>query len=348
MRNPLPFAGLLALVIAGAPPPAAAAEAGVALAETSDHARALEISRRLMGPVTHDRLLRYMQAHDVAVREHDVDPGAERYEIVLPSTRPPGGYGVMVFVAPQHHFPLTSDFRRELDRRGFIYIAAYASGNDQNVYRRRVPLALHGLAHVVANHPVDPARIHVSGFSGGSRVALRLASGFPDLFSSVMLVGGSDPIGQHGYSPPPPELMERFQTHTRIVIATGREDGPNRGKDGRTRESFEAYCVAGVTLVLPPRVGHEMPYGRYLAQAMDAMEVPVTPTDADDACRADLLQRVSDELDAAQESLEAGRHADAAERLQSIDARFGGLASPRIEALVRRLDAEYGAGVPGD
>lgn len=319
-------------------PLAALDEPGIRITEYSPHARALEVSRRLLGPVTHDRVLRFTAREGLEVAEHDVDLSKERYELVLPRTRPAAGYGVFVFVAPQHHFPLTSDLRKELDRRGLIYIAAYASGNDQNVYKRRVPLALHGLAHVLANYEVDPERVFVAGFSGGSRVAQRLATGYPDVFRAVMLVGGSDAIGRDGFVPPPRELMERYQTRMRVVVATGREDSPNRAKDGRSRATLEAYCTAGLAQVIPPRVGHEMPYGKPLAKALDLMEQPVVESPANADCRAALLAAVEAALDAAERLLDAGRLDEAASELQAIDARYGGLASPRIEALVRRLD----------
>lgn len=319
-------------------PLAALDEPGIRITEYSPHARALEVSRRLLGPVTHDRVLRFTEREGLEVAEHDVDLSKERYELVVPKAKPAAGYGVMVFIAPQHHFPLTSDFRKELDRRGFIYIAAYASGNDQNVYKRRVPLALHGLAHVMANYEVDPERVFVSGFSGGSRVAQRLATAYPDVFRAAMLVGGSDAIGRDGFLPPPADLMALYQTRMRVVVATGREDTPNRAKDGRSRVTLEAYCTAGLAQVIPPRVGHEMPYGKPLAKALDAMEQPVVESPENAACRADLLAAVASALDAAEGLLDAGQLERAAEELQAIDGRYGGLASPRIEALVRRLD----------
>lgn len=333
----------LALLLSGGQA-AALGEEGIRISEYSPHARALEVSRRLLGPVTHDRVLRFTAREGIEVAEHDVDLASERYELVVPRKAPEKGYGVLVFVSPIEHFPLSFDLRRELDRRGIIYIAAYDSGNDQNVYKRRIPLALHGLAHVMANYPVDPGRVFVSGFSGGSRVAQRLATAYPDVFRAALLVGGSDAMGRDGFVPPPADLMRLYQTRMRLVVATGREDTPNRAKDGRSRATLEAYCTAGLAQVIPPRVGHAMPYGKSLAKALDALEQPVSEPPDNAACRADLLAAVGSALDDAEALLEEGRLDQAAESLQSIDARYGGLASPRIEPLVRRLDEATGAG----
>src|SRR5690606_27526447 len=195
-------------------------EQGVVLTHYADFGTALEVSRRVLSPVTHDRVLRLSERDAIALREHDVDLAAERYDLVVPAHEPEGGYGVLVFVAPVAQFPLTRDWRLELERRGLIYVAAHRSGNTQNVLKRRIPLALHGLAHVLAEYRVDRERVYVAGFSGGSRVAQRLAMGWPDLFRGVLLVGGSDPLGEDGLVPSPPELMALFQTRSRVVFAT--------------------------------------------------------------------------------------------------------------------------------
>src|SRR5690606_25878269 len=219
-----------------------------------------------------------------------------------------------------------------------IYVAAHRSGNTQNVLKRRIPLALHGLAHVLAEYRVDRERVYVAGFSGGSRVAQRLAMGWPDLFRGVLLVGGSDPLGEDGLVPSPPELMALFQTRSRVVFATGSQDLPNRAKDARTRESFDAYCLAGVVLRSPPRLDHWVPGGRALRLALDALERPVVPGPDHEACRSALQAGIAAELDRAEANMAAGDLPASAAILKSLDDRYGGLASPRLERMVRRLD----------
>jgi len=74
--------------------------------------------------------------------------------------------------------------------------------NDASTVDRREPLALLAAQNVMAQYPVDPQRVYIGGFSGGSRVALRLALGYPDVFHGALLNAGSDPIGNADVSLP--------------------------------------------------------------------------------------------------------------------------------------------------
>jgi len=41
-----------------------------------------------------------------------------------------------------------------------------------------------GRYNIMQQYPVDPQRVYVAGFSGGSRVALRLVLGYPTCFAA--------------------------------------------------------------------------------------------------------------------------------------------------------------------
>jgi poly(3-hydroxybutyrate) depolymerase len=60
---------------------------------------------------------------------------------------------------------------------------------------RRIPLALLAAHNVMQRYPVDKERLYIGGMSGGSRVALRIALAFPDVFHALLLHSGSDRIG---------------------------------------------------------------------------------------------------------------------------------------------------------
>ncbi len=78
-----------------------------------------------------------------------------------------------------------------LDDKGVIFVSAAKSGNAENAIGRRMPLALLATHNIVQKFTVDTERVYVSGFSGGSRIALRLALGYPDLFKGAFLNAGS-------------------------------------------------------------------------------------------------------------------------------------------------------------
>jgi poly(3-hydroxybutyrate) depolymerase len=52
-------------------------------------------------------------------------------------------------------------------------------------------LALIAAQNAMAQYSVDPQQVYIGGFSGGSRVALRLALGYPDVFHGALLNAGS-------------------------------------------------------------------------------------------------------------------------------------------------------------
>src|SRR6202008_275793 len=103
--------------------------------------------------------------------------------------------------------------------------------NEANIIDRREPLALLAAHNIMQRFRVDPERIYIGGVSGGSRVALRIALGFPDVFRGAFLNAGSDPIGDAQVPLPPREVFSRFQEMTRIVYISGQDDAVNADKD---------------------------------------------------------------------------------------------------------------------
>jgi pimeloyl-ACP methyl ester carboxylesterase len=100
-----------------------------------------------------------------------------------------------------------------------IFVTAAQSDNEADVLNRPEPLALLAAHNIMQRYPVDPQQVYVGGFSGGARMALRLARAFPDLFHGALLNASSDPIGNAQIPLPPQELLFQFQESTRIVYA---------------------------------------------------------------------------------------------------------------------------------
>ena len=145
-------------------------------------------------------------------------------------------------------------------------------------------------------YPVDRRRIYVGGFSGGSRVALRLAMAYPDLFRGALLAAGGDPLGA-AVPPGPAELFRQFQEMTRLVYLTGENDGFHLEADKRSRHSLPEFCVFDVETRSVPWTGHELPGPTVLDPALDALATPRPPDPARlAACRADLDQTISAQL----------------------------------------------------
>lgn len=332
---------LLLFTLALAAPDAAAGELleDQVFDRYSPLAAADEFSRRVFSPTTFDRLQRFQQHIGRKPVEHSVDLAVERYDLWIPATRPPRGYGLLVFVSPTPRWVLTRDWKKELDRAGIIYVSAQRSGNAVNVYERRMPLALHAVVNVDARYPLDPQRIYISGFSGGSRTAARIAAAYADVFHGALLVGGAKVIGEEDFAPPPAELMTLLQRRMRLVYSNGGNDTPNRTLDARGRREMRRRCVAGVFEVSQRRLDHWVPGARTLRKAIERLDTPLSDIDlaAQAACMPALLAQVDADLSAAEQAFADGDAARAGELLGAADIAWGGLASERLVKLARLL-----------
>ncbi len=323
---------------------AAPAHAGQLLAEQrfdrySPLVAADEFSRRVFSPTTHDRLQRFQQQIGQHAVEQTVDLAQERFDVFLPSTKPAAGYGVIVFVSPIERWPLTRDWKKVLDRQGILWVSALRSGNQQNVYERRIPLALHALENLRARYPLDPRRIYISGFSGGSRTAMRIAASYADVFTGAILIGGAKAMGEEDFAPPPAELMQALQTRMQVVYSTGKHDAPNLRLDQRSFDALGERCVAGISRIRIPNVGHEVPDRKTLERVLRRLAEPIAPAALDQQarCMQALTARIDADLTAAEQAWAAGDKARAGERLGAADLAWGGLASARLVRLAREL-----------
>jgi dienelactone hydrolase len=307
--------------------------------------------RRLLSPLAADDLTRFVQARD---RRLAPEPLAEdeRINLFVPESPPPQGYGLIVFVHAGDEFFLPHDWRRELSRRGLIFAALLKAGNDADVFGRRIPLVLHAYRHVLDHYPVDESRVYVSGFSGGGRLAQRVALGYPDVFTGSLQFAGSVVIGENLMPPPPAELMALFQSRTRVVLVTGNLDRANRRNDDVARGRMEALCVAGIRMLSVPKLEHWTPDGRGFSRALALLEAPVEVNVADHAdCKEQLRTRINTALDAAAQAMAAGRRQEAVDAIVAVDDAFGGLALPRTRDLAKNLmsgvEAEPNGAPPG-
>ena len=296
-----------------------------------------ELVERLLSPITRLRIARYVDRAGGGLADQSIKAGEETFDLFVPSSPGESGYGLLVYVWPGDGMSMPVSWRRQFEARHLIFIAARRSGNDENVLDRRVPLALHGFGYASRHYRIDPERVYIGGFSGGSRVAQKLALGYPDVFRGLLLAGGSDPIGTAGFVPPDRERMQLFQRRMRIVFATGTMDWPNQTKDARTRASFGEFCVRGVQMVSPSRTGHWVPEDGVMERVLRALERPVGDDRARSACDARLDGDIRAHLDEVRRLHAAGRDDEARDKLAGVDELYGGLAAPDSLRLAEAL-----------
>lgn len=300
--------------------------------------RSSELLRRLLTPLDAQRVLLASMQIGHGLRQQSIDLKHETFALHVPTQRPQHGYALLVFVPPWPQATVPPSWIGTLDRRGIIFVSAANSGNDANVLDRRVPLALLAAWNVMQRYPVDPQRIFIGGFSGGSRVAERIALGYPDLFRGALLIAGSDPLGTAPLVLPPSALWRQFQATTRLVYLTGQDDTANLELDDRSRQSMQQACVAHVDTVIEPWAGHELPAAVPFSRALDRLE-HAAPVDAGKfaRCRIDVDHALDVQLQKVEQLLAGGNTAAAKTLLERIDLHFGGLAAPRSTKLAQKI-----------
>jgi pimeloyl-ACP methyl ester carboxylesterase len=301
----------------------------------------MELARRLLSPLNAMRVNQELARAGQAALEQSIDLAHEKFALNVPAQAPPGGYALLVFVPPWQEATVPPRWTLALDRHGMIFVSAANSGNTADVLDRREPLALLAAYNIMRRYRVDPNRIYIGGFSGGSRVAMRIALGYPDLFHAALLDAGSDPIGDAQIPLPPVELLRQFQDSTRLVYATGQHDDDNLDKDVHSRDSMQAWCVFHLNTVPMPWAGHDLANPASLNRALDAL---LEPAKSDQvklaACRSRIAQELAVQLKQVEELLADGKRADARTLLEKIDAHYGGLAAPRSTELAKTIDAQ--------
>jgi dienelactone hydrolase len=314
---------------AGAAPTLTGLQTDVVFSDYSPLSANLELLRRMLSPLALAEVQASLSRSSEQLLQQSIDLAGERFVLYVPASAPPQGYGLLVFVPPWQDARLPAGWGPVLDRTGMIYVSAARSGNDENVLGRREPLALLAAYNVMQRYPVDPARVFVAGFSGGSHIAQRLALGFPDLFRGALLNAGSDPLGSQVPPQPPADLFRRFQESSRLVYVTGERDS-RLSLDNASQQSMSRWCVFDTQSQMTAGAAHQIASPEALSRALEALQKP-RALDAGKLarCRADIGRSLDAELRKAQALIDAGKRADGEKALIDIDRRFGGLAAPR-------------------
>ena len=270
--------------------------------------------------------------------DQSVNLSEERFVVYVPSQRATRGYGLLVFVPPWQDARLPQGWAKVLDRFAVIFVSAARSGNEENVLNRREPLALLAAQNIIRQYPVDPERVYVAGFSGGSRVALRIALGYPDVFHGAILNAGSDSIGNSEIPLPPRDLLFKFQNSSHLVYVTGELDIPHANEDLVSIRSMRQWCLFNVDDFLEPRVGHEVAMAAALSRSLADLTTAIEPDPAKlAACRSAIDTELETNLQRVEASIANGQVTEARKRLKTVDDRFGGLAAPRSLELASKL-----------
>jgi len=291
----------------------------------------VELARRLTSPLESAQLPELVAKTGKKLAEQPIDLTQEKFVVYVPATKPANGYGLMVFVPPWDVAKVPNAWADVLDQYGLIYVSAANSGNDTNPIARREPLALLAYANIVKRYPIDPARVYVSGFSGGSRIAMRLALAYPDIFRGALLNSGSDPIGDAVVPLPPKDLFLRFQESSTLAYVTGADDTVVLQADRASRHAMNDWCVFNIQSRDMRGTGHHTADPESLGWALDVLDKKEQPNAGELAqCRGTIDAELAGKFRDVDALIAAGNRDQAKELLHEMDKHYGGLAAPKI------------------
>jgi dienelactone hydrolase len=305
---------------------------GVVLTASSPLASTAEIVRRTFSPLTAQHI-----AEVASLAGQPLDIAQEKFVVYVPTRKPPQGYALLVFVPPWDVAMLPSGWASVLDDKGIVFVSAAHSGNDTKVEFRRLPLAVIAAQQMMRDYDVDPSRVLVGGFSGGSRVALRIALAYPDVFHGALLNSDSDPIGTAAIPLPPADLMHRFQDSSRLYYITGELDPGARNMQAASETSLQGWCVFDFQNTTMWHSGHATADQRTLSLALDTLLDPApVKREGLAECRAGLQSELSSDLQRIESLTASGDKAAARRALIDLDTKFGGLSAPQIPDMEKK------------
>jgi len=168
--------------------------------------------------------------------DYQLLPAYERFLIHVPSDYTGReAYGLLVFIYSGDTFQrMPEGWEGALRARKMLFVAPQNAGNGR-FDGRRFGMAVFGATAMRRGFNVDADRIYISGFSGGARVAARLAFYQSDLFrGTVQMCGGDFPEEAMrlvvGEEMPYVQMslrdvdMERAKRNVRFTLITGAGD----------------------------------------------------------------------------------------------------------------------------
>lgn len=206
---------------------------------------------------------------------------AESYEVIVPrSYKKEVPHGLFIWISPNDKCALPADWEDLLASRKLIFVGALRSGNSREVFSR-MQLAITANDQMRQAYNIDPARVYVSGHSGGSRVASMLAVAYADMFTgAVCFMGvnfffptqGKDGTFYEARYIPHPELATLAQNESRIVLVTGDKDFNQDNTKAIYEQGFQGNGFKNVKLFDIPGQGHGAPAREWLEKSLTFLD----------------------------------------------------------------------------
>ncbi|MDP6543027.1 MAG: prolyl oligopeptidase family serine peptidase [Phycisphaerae bacterium] len=256
-------------------------------------------------------------------------------------------YGLMVYISPGPRAYFFGMMRPHslYAKHSLIHIAAYNSGNKQNVWVR-LGLAIDAVGNMKKQYNIDPDRVYATGISGGGRCSSMLGLSFADTFDGAIPIVGcyfftmikslENPKKGWGarFIRPVSAVYSKARLKNRFVLLTGQHDFNREETESTYVNGFKKFKFKHATYLEVPGMGHTCPPARYFEQALIALDAPLKGGGGSKIVPA---VEASKAMREAQRLIKASKHGAAYAKLTRLATRFPSTASA---AKAKRMLAE--------
>jgi dienelactone hydrolase len=187
------------------------------------------------------------------------------WEVYVPQNYSPDNpAGILVFINSRDSGKIEEEWRPVMDHTNLIYIGANNAGN-QVAIPRRIAFAIMAPKLISNAYNVNPDRVYLSGFSGGSRVASLVATEYNNLFKGAVYNSGVNYWGDAAR-----DRYEEMKDNNYVFI-TGTEDF----NLDDTQEVFKNYREVGmknIKLIIVPDMAHKRPSAEILESGINYLD----------------------------------------------------------------------------
>jgi predicted esterase len=214
----------------------------------------------------------------------DYELSEETFRVYVPKKRRGRRYGLLVWIAPGPLGIIPPWWEKSLRKRGLIAVGANKGGNPR-AETVRLGLALDSVHALTQRYEIDPKRIYVAGFSGGSNMSCLLTFHYPEIFRGGIYLAGAlyvrdVPIPDHptgrrwigGIPPPTPERLTLVKERTKHVYLSGVDDIPNLAQTRAVQALAESDGFLHTTFIDVPKLGHGIPKPKVFEKCLRLVE----------------------------------------------------------------------------
>jgi predicted esterase len=211
------------------------------------------------------------------------DVTKEKFKLIVPKSYAHSAkWGLFVYINADDSPGLPAEYEAVLEKRKLLAVAPYKAGNGRNIFDR-FRLAVDAAITLQKRFNIDPARVYVSGFSGGARTASMLAVAYADLFSGAIPFCGVNFYSEIVIAPdkrrridyiPVNEALAIAKSKARYVLVTGEKDFNLSDTRIVYEQGFKKEGFKFAKLLEVPGMGHSPPPAEWFEKGLDFLDKP--------------------------------------------------------------------------